>query len=112
MIETAKEKGLKDGVEAGKREGRKAATAEAAEHMERIVESAHAYAQRNELCRQFDLFMVENGLRPRDTFTRDYTVTFNETISATSEEQARELVMERLLNNEAYYNFDIEESEE
>lgn len=99
-----------EGVTQGQKEGREYAEAKAAEAMERIVESAHDYARRNELCRQFDLFMVENGLPPRETFRRDWEVTLSTTVVAASEESAMESVMESIRNG--YLSFDIEPAEE
>lgn len=45
--------------------------------LERIVESAHEYADENSLCERFDDFMMENGLRPR---SREYVCVVDATV--------------------------------
>jgi len=47
------------------------------ERLESIVDAAHEYADRAELCSAFDVFMQEQGLRTR---SRDYSVTVDVTL--------------------------------
>lgn len=70
--------GTPDAEEAYRR-GRNDANAEFEEWKRRATETAHEYADNNDLCSEFDRCMTEIGLEPRGGQT--YRVTFDVTVS-------------------------------
>lgn len=72
---------------------------------EDATETAHRYANNNNLCGEFDRCMEEIGLRPR---TRDYTVSMTVTLSvvvpvtADTDDHAAELAIDRFREEPRY----------
>jgi hypothetical protein len=89
------ERMIREAEDRARREVRAAMTAEFDRWKENATEIAHTYAEENSLCGEFDRAMEEIGLRPR---ARDYTVvvSVSRTITASSEEDARDLAREEV----------------
>jgi hypothetical protein len=85
-------------------EARREEQRKAAEWRERATRIAHQYADDNSLCSQFDLCMIEIGLEPRESFTREFSVEITETrtyrvfVEATNGDDAAEMAEDRVRN--------------
>lgn len=72
--------------------------------VDNLVSEAHAYADENQLCGNFDRFMLDHDLPPRDSFEIEYRVEVERTmryvvyVTGTSEEDAAEQAEERVRN--------------
>jgi hypothetical protein len=80
----------------GRREGRRSANEEFESWKRMANETAIQYANDNSLCSEFDRCMLAIGLEPRDSYERNWevTVTYNITVSATSEDDVEEAAMD------------------
>lgn len=87
------------GVEQGRRDQRATDLREFEEWKRQATETAHEYANNNDLCSEFDRCMTEIGLEPR---TRDYVVTFRVRVEASSEDDATEQAMDTIDPSDIY----------
>lgn len=113
LLEAAEAKGKAEAVpdreiRAAKREARQEAVTEFEAWKSHANEVAIQYANDNSLCSEFDRCMIAIGLEPRDTFEREWEVTFSYTVTARDEDAAVEAAQDAWANG--YVDADVEEA--